>query len=437
MTRLFVQFYIGVILILLVALSILAFAARYRIDTDFTSIKERELGGGMRLAREALKAADDDDATNSLGELQEKLGYPIQIIVADQLADEVLSWLSKGDDVLVHVDNELSVFTTLENGTNALQLGPISLRQGTIETDMIVAMGAFLLLAAIAIAVLLRPLTKQLGLLEETAISIAGGNLSARVNLQKVDSAKTVAQAFNGMAERVEVMLKTQRELLQAVSHELRTPLASINFASELIRTARDDGEREARLESLDTAAQELDELVGELLQYVRLETSGPQSDCEYIELMPLVEELIKKASFAGDRIQFEIGPELKQGSIHLVADPIGLRRAIGNLLANASRFAQQFVIVDAVESMAGITIDVDDDGPGIPEPDRGRVFEPFVRLEETSRGAGLGLALVKRIIINHGGTVTALESPLGGCRICMFWPATTAVRDQNEVPFN
>jgi signal transduction histidine kinase len=83
--------------------------------------------------------------------------------------------------------------------------------------------------------------------------------------------------------------------------------------------------------------------------------------------------------------------------------------------------------MIDAKASPEGTVIDVDDDGPGIPVADRERAFEPFVRLEETDRGAGLGLALVKRIVANHGGSVMALESPFGGCRIRTFWPLASA----------
>jgi two-component system sensor histidine kinase RstB len=204
-----------------------------------------------------------------------------------------------------------------------------------------------------------------------------------------------------------------------------------MTFAIDLIRTARNDQERESRLNSLDTAAQDLDELVGELLQYVRLETGVPQPATESIELLPLVEELIEKASLTCNTIQFQIGPELNRGDVCMVADRVGLARVLNNLLANASRFGRQRVIVDASVSMFGTTIDVDDDGPGIPELDRARAFEPFVRLEETGRGAGLGLALVKRIVANHCGTAMALESPVGGCRIRTFWPLNPAAREE------
>ncbi|MES2789834.1 MAG: ATP-binding protein [Planctomycetota bacterium] len=437
MTRLFIRFYLSVIGILVVAVCIMSFAFRYRIDTDFYCITERAMGGGVRQARETLETKTGAAAVVALEKLRGQFNYPIRIISHDQVPTEMRESLSKGDEVVLFAGNQLSVLTPMGTGTEALQFGPVSQTRGSVETDMKIAVAAVLLLVAIAIACLLRPLARQLSVLEQTAISIAGGNFGARVDLQKADSAIALARAFNDMAARTEALLRTQRELLQAVSHELRTPLARINFAIDLIRTSRDDRERESRLKSLDTAAQELDELVGELLQYVRLETSLPQPVWESIDLLPLVEELIEKSSLVCETLQFEVGPELARGDVRLVADRIGLTRVLSNLLANASRFGQRRVIVDVRVSPTGATIDVDDDGPGILESDRERVFEPFVRLEETGRGAGLGLALVKRIVANHSGTVMALESPLGGCRIRTFWPATSSASESTKVLAN
>lgn len=425
MTQLFIRFYIGVICILFVALCIMSFAFRNRFDADFDRIKEKAMGKDLTQARDVLKARRDGAGAIDAEKLQKQFKYPIRVLADDHTSDVLRQLLSKGDEVVVHTGNELSVLIPFEDGTDAIQLGPIVLPRGSIETDMQISLGAVLLLVAIAIALLLRPLAGQLNVLERAAISIAAGNLEARVDVQSAPSARTLVRAFNDMAARIESLLRAQRELLQAVSHELRTPLARITFAIDLIRSAQNDLEREPRLRSLDSAAQELDELVGELLQYVRLETSGTQSACENIDLLPLVEELIEKNSVIGGMILFEIGPELSRGDVRAVADRVGFARVLSNLLANARRFGRQRVIVEANASSAGTTIDVDDDGPGIPVADRARVFEPFARLDEAEHGVGLGLALVKRIVANHGGTIATMNSPLGGCRMQAFWPSS------------
>ena len=106
-----------------------------------------------------------------------------------------------------------------------------------------------------------------------------------QIDERRIRSAKPLAQAFNDMANRTEALVRTQRELLQAVSHELRTPLSRMRFAIDLIETAKTDAERRQRLDSLDMATEELDELVGELLSYVRMETTTPELDVEHVLL--------------------------------------------------------------------------------------------------------------------------------------------------------
>jgi two-component system sensor histidine kinase RstB len=209
------------------------------------------------------------------------------------------------------------------------------------------------------------------------------------------------------------------------VSHELRTPLSRIRLAAELIETAADDEQRKQRLQSLDAATEELDELVDELLRYVRLETTPPRGDKERISLRGVLDTVIPKHAALHPAIQFQADEGITDDTI-LVAEPMGLQRVLGNLLSNAGRFARGRVAIRAQSAAGVITIDVDDDGPGIPESERERVFQPFVRLQDDApdRGVGLGLALVKRIVAQHGGAVQALPSPLGGCRMRTTWPA-------------
>jgi two-component system sensor histidine kinase RstB len=422
MTRLFIRVYLGAIGILLVGALMVAFASQRRFDTDFAYAKERALGASIELTKESLDAAGDSVAT-VVEQLQANAKYPIRVTSNEEAPAAVRHMLSAGQDVMAQVGNELSIVVPLQNGADAVWFGPIELTDGVIETDMKVGLVAAPVFAALAIALLLRPLARQLGVLEQAAVSIASGNLSARVDLQQAGSAAALARAFNNMAARTEALVRTQRELLQAVSHELRTPLARISFASALIRSARDGNEREARLKTLEKSAEELDELVGELLQYAREEAGGLPAAREYVELLPLVQQLIEKHSLGRAAIHFEIGSGLASGEVQVLADPSGLARALSNLIGNAGRFARHEVVVDAIVRPEGVTIEVDDDGPGIPPDDRERVFEPFVRLDEETSGAGLGLSLVKRIVTNHGGSVIASTTPYHGCRIRTFWP--------------
>ena len=265
-----------------------------------------------------------------------------------------------------------------------------------------------MIVVAVAIGVLLRPVSRQLRLLEQTATAIAGGDFAARVDERRVSSARPLAVAMNDMAQRTETLLRTQAEMLQAVSHELRTPLSRITFAIDLLRSEKREEQREGRLNSLESAAMELDHLVGELLHYVRWENSQPQVDCEEVDLLSLVDAAIEKHSSAFASKHFCVGDALQRGDIVVHCDRLALERALGNLITNAGRFAKSKVNVEWSSSSRNDVIDVDDDGPGIPASDRDRVFDPFIRLDDSGRGTGLGLALVRRIVGHHGGTVCA-----------------------------
>ena len=120
-----------------------------------------------------------------------------------------------------------------------------------------------------------------------------------------------------------------------------------------------------------------------------------------------------------------EVGEDIDRDENVIVADRTGFQRAIGNLLSNAGQHAQSRVTIGLERTDQAAIVYVDDDGVGIPASERERVFEPFVRLasDANGKGAGLGLALVKRIVTQHGGTVDVQTSPLGGCRIRTTWP--------------
>jgi two-component system sensor histidine kinase RstB len=422
MTRLFLRFYLGVLFILLCAWCIQAYMYSRDPNSNRQGITEW-LGGGARLACERLAEPSPQDRPAALHELQQYFDYPVSIIAANEVSPYERDQLSADNDVLATWRNGLFILAPLPNSNEVLQLGPLRNFYDPSQAEWVTGLTTVLLLTAVAIALLLRPVAKQLRLVEDAAVKIAGGDLSARVDESKVASASTLASAFNNMASRSETMVRTQRELLQAVSHELRTPLSRIQFSIDLIRDAKDSQQRETRLVALERAADELDDLVGELLTYVRIETSE-LAQCQLeTALLPVLEEQVEKHALLYPEMAFEIDEAIRGDTFTVPADVRGLERAFGNLLANAGRFAKSRVVMSASESPRGTVVDVDDDGPGIESDDRLRVFDPFVRLDDENHGVGLGLALVRRIVVNQGGSVAAMDSPLGGCRIRLVWP--------------
>lgn len=388
---------------------------------------EESIGGWMRLAAAKLASVTPEQQQATLRKLQQNFEFPIDVAKRHDLPAETRMRLDTGNDVVFFKQDDDRWFaaTPLSDGTDVVRCGPFPSFERIEQKAATTTLAYVLLPAALAIALLLRPVVLQLRRVEHTAKAIAGGDLSARVDERRVRAARPLAQAFNDMAERTETLVRTQRELLQAVSHELRTPLSRMRFAIDLIGTAKDDEEREQRLASLDTATEELDELVGELLSYVRLETAELKLNREPIALQEALNALVPKHAALHSPIKFGISDEIATDENIVLADRVGFQRVLGNLLSNAGRYAKSRVAVAAQRRGEFVVVDVDDDGGGIPDAERERVFEPFVRLENGSsaRGTGLGLALVKRIVTQHGGCVEVLASPLGGCRIRTTWP--------------
>ena len=398
-------------------------------DYDLPEI-EQAFGGWMRLTADKLDAATPGERQTVLKELQERSDISIDIAGRKDLPDWPRGRIARGENIVLYPEDPQRndrwfAATPLSDRTEVVCFGPFPSFERIEQKAATTTLALVLLPAALAIAVLLRPVARQLRRVEHAAQVIAAGDLSARVDERRVRSARPLAQAFNHMASRTETLVRTQRELLQAVSHELRTPLSRMRFAIDLIETAKDDEERKRRLESLDAATEELDELVGELLSYVRMETAEPRLDLEHVALQDTLDVLIPEYAGLYPSIQFQASGNGGEESI-IVADRTSFQRAIGNLVSNAGRYARSRVTVSMGQEDRATIVDVDDDGDGIPASEKDRIFEPFVRLEDDSNGngAGLGLALVKRIVTQHGGTVQVLTSPLGGCRIRTTWPA-------------
>ncbi|MBL7044879.1 MAG: HAMP domain-containing protein [Pirellulaceae bacterium] len=391
---------------------------------------EEAIGGWMRLVADKLNAAAIDKRQALLDEVNARFNLPVDIARRDELPDWPRGRIARGEDIVFYspdaqLDDQWFAAAPLSDEAELVRFGPFPNFERVEQKAATTTLALVLLPTALAIALLLRPVAGQLRHVERAAKEIASGNLGARVDERRVRSAKPLAQSFNHMASRTEALIRTQRELLQAVSHELRTPLSRMRFAIELIETAKDDGQRKRRLEELDAATEDLDELVGELLTYVRMETLQPQLNMELISLRDMFDVLIPKYAALHPPVHFELSEMVSSSGDAIFADRTGFQRAMGNLLSNAGRHAKSQVTVSAACGNEFVTVDVDDDGQGIPECDRERVFEPFQRLDDgtNGHGVGLGLALVKRVVTQHGGVVEVLASPSGGCRVRTTWP--------------
>ncbi|MBV8464803.1 MAG: hypothetical protein JO218_02550 [Burkholderiales bacterium] len=289
---------------------------------------------------------------------------------------------------------------------------------------------AVLLLTIVAVAMWfwVRPLWHDLRRLDVATERLSAGEFDERVHLGKGAVLYPLGESLNWMAERIGALITSHRSLTNAVSHELRTPLARLRFAHTLAIDSVDPADKDKQLERMRRDMDELDRLAGELLTLAKLERAidgsvagEPFPAREWLE--DRIEEARMTALATGRNVTLHGASTVES----LTGSPQYLARAFDNIVNNAMRHASSRVEVEVRHEGELAVITVDDDGPGIPEGERQRVFEPFVRLDESrdreSGGVGLGLAIVRQIARTHGGDCRVDGSPLKGARFVLSWP--------------
>jgi len=258
-------------------------------------------------------------------------------------------------------------------------------------------------------------LTRRLAALKQGVERFGSGQLTHRVEVTGNDEVAAVAASFNQAAGRIEVLVRSHQSLLANASHELRSPLARMKMALSMIDDAG-PAQRAGLKREIDTNIGELDALVEEVLLASRLDGLQTLEQHERVDLLGLAAEEAARVDAALD------GEPLT-----VVGDERLLRRAVRNLLENARRYGGGEVSVETSWRAGRAELRVCDRGPGVPEAQRTRIFEPFYRLPghaEQAGGVGLGLSLVKQIAERHGGSVHCEARDGGGSCFILALPA-------------
>ncbi len=313
-------------------------------------------------------------------------------------------------------------------GERWLEVGPMEAFEPMPMSLALLLIGVLLLGLAASIYLIVRGLESRMAGLEQAASRIAAGHLDTRVKVESGDFLGRLGMAFNGMAARVQSLLRTQQEMIRAVSHELRTPVARIRFAVQMVEDMTEDGGIRRQLQGIDADIEELDALVDEILTYARLGGDPGQGQVlsrESLDCREMARRVVETlAPLHGDLdLVLVPGPP-----VETEADPRYLQRALQNLVANACRHANGRVEVRLTQEPWALRIDVEDDGPGVPVEAREGIFKPFARLDDSrtrrSGGYGLGLSIVQKVMAWHGGSVAVDDSPhLGGARFSLLLP--------------
>ncbi|MFK4446161.1 two-component system OmpR family sensor kinase [Caballeronia udeis] len=270
---------------------------------------------------------------------------------------------------------------------------------------------------------------RDLRKLEAAARAFGRGQLSTRADLSKKSNIYDLSKQFNEMARQIEASILHQRDMMHGISHELKTPLARLEFGLALLQSPESPERQRERQLALRRDVRELDELVTELLTLSRLEQGAAHMVLMQVSVSELLDSVA--ASMAHDVADRALSLSVITAGapVSHVCDPKLVARALLNLIRNSTRYARHAISLSACLGPAGaLVLIVDDDGPGIPITERSRIFEPFHRLDASrdrhTGGFGLGLAIVHRVALVHGGEVRLEESASGGARFLITLPS-------------
>ena len=284
-----------------------------------------------------------------------------------------------------------------------------------------------LLTATLTSLLLARYLSSPIVRLQRVSRALAAGALEARVGApfnRRKDEVGRLASDFDTMAERIQALVTSKEALLRDVSHELRSPLARSRVALALAQRRANEA-AQPDLERIEREAERLDRLVGQVMTLTRLRTStAPQR--VPVNFTELVSEIVDDARFEHPeaRIEYTAKPVPE-----LLGDPNDLKSAIENVVRNAliHGASDQPVKIDLDATRDAVLLRVQDGGPGVPDEDLARIFEPFYRIDKSrdhrTSGQGIGLAIATRVIELHGGSITAANRPEGGLSITFRLP--------------
>lgn len=438
LSKLFFNFY----LLAMGSFVAIAFTADFVISTAQRGITDdyarRFMRGTITLIEDELFRQPRSTWSRKIKELDEKFSYNLGIVERITL-DRTLTpaqviKLDAGDIAIDH-DGDI-MYHRLGTSSQVLVVGPLaSSRNPELAERMPLELRLRLLtwsltgvIFGIALWFWVRPVWRDLEALRQTARDLGDGNFESRAPSARSQLFAPLSDTMNGMAERVQQLIATHKELSCGISHELRTPIARMRFALEMLSETDEQSERQRLWSMMEADLDELDHLIDTSLTYARFEREAPAAHFSRVLLDTWLTQEVDSVRLLGRDLSITVDttqlPETQEVDLDRKAMPYALR----NLLRNAFKYANRQIAVSAHLDGDQIVLHVDDDGIGIPEGEREHIFSAFTRLDRSrdrsTGGYGLGLAIARRVLELHGGTALAEASPLGGARFTLRWKA-------------
>ena len=458
MRKQFIRIYAGIAIVLLLsAFGLLAMSKQWVASVRQADFEDKTQAL-IAMVREELEAVDSDPVAQllvlNMFSLTHRMPITLESLLVLPLSSAEKSRLKAGEVVTISVEERLQTYRMAPNG-DVIVLGPYLLAEMIRWQDNLIDAGDaqgdggnffsdidrrvfseidvlfFGILVAIllgiggAIYFLIRPFERRIYALSDAAERFGMGDLSSRSPVVKGHAVADLARSFNGMADRIEGLVDGQRELFRAVSHELRTPLARIFFLLNQLKDNSVSGDRHTDIKRIERSMYELNDLVEELMDFARLDRDiSHRTEIDVYAQMRELREMVAE-------LRRDIAVHIDSEHLMVWANATHFKRALTNLVTNAVRHTERHIWITGkkVDEMAHIS--VEDDGCGIPEHLREKVFEPFYRVDENSNsgGTGLGLAIVKRIVMQNEGQVQVENRAQGGARFTLIFPLEKKIK--------
>lgn len=418
MKKLFVQFYLLLFVCFLVMTMLVGLVYKFTAERAGRQSLDDLMKSSLYLMRSELREIPPHDWGRTLKELDLNLSFNLRVEPLNKFSLDAPTAQRLRDGDIVALDDQYTFIQRIPRSHYALAVGPVPYLYFLHQMRLLdMALLAFIAISlAFPVFIWMRPHWQDMLRLEAAAQRFGDGHLTERIHFDSGSSFERLGVAFNQMADNINALIASKKQLIDGIAHELRTPLVRLRYRLEMSENLT-----EAESQALNRDIGQLEALIEELLTYARLDR--PQN-----ELKLSTPDLPAWLHSHVDDVQ-SVNPQRTLLLDTVVNGDYGaldmrlMERVLDNLLNNALRYSDNTLRISLQLAGNRASLTVEDDGPGIAPDERQQVFEPFVRLDPSrdraTGGCGLGLAIVYSIAQAMGGDVTCDESTLGGARFC------------------
>ncbi len=421
MKKLFVQFYLLLFVCFLVMTMLVGLVYKFTAERAGRQSLDDLMKSSLYLMRSELREIPPHDWARTLKELDLNLSFDLRIepMKDFDLAPPAMQRLRDGD--IVALVEKYTFIQRIPRSHYVLAVGPVPYLYYLHQMRLLdlALLGFIAISLAFPVFIWMRPHWQDMLKLESAAQRFGEGHLTERIHFDSGSSFDRLGIAFNQMADNINALIASKKQLIDGIAHELRTPLVRLRYRLEMSENLTG-----AESQALNRDIGQLEALIEELLTYARLDRPQTELHLSTPDLPVWLQTHINDVQSVNP--QRKLLTAITPGAYGAL-DMRLMERVLDNLMNNAMRYSETTLRIGLDLQGSQAILCVEDDGPGIEPAEREKVFEPFVRLDPSrdraTGGCGLGLAIVRSIAQAMGGSVRCEASELGGARFVFSWP--------------